>query len=111
MTSGLLTNGKRILEWKPRRRRWTRTPRIRWLDDERNDTVMNTNNWKELGMTWLRKLKPTKGCKLLGEGEDHKLFQMRNLLSIKVVSVLFNTVSCKQSTSQLRTLATNSLNF
>jgi hypothetical protein len=26
---------------------------------------MNTNNWKELGMTWLRKPKPTKGYKVI----------------------------------------------
>jgi hypothetical protein len=27
---------------------------------------MNTNNWKELGIAWLRKPKPTKGCKATG---------------------------------------------
>jgi len=36
------------------------------LDDERKDTVMNTNSWKELGMTWLRKPNPTKRCKAIG---------------------------------------------
>jgi hypothetical protein len=27
--------------------------------------VMNTKNWKELGMAWLRKQNPTKGCKAI----------------------------------------------
>jgi hypothetical protein len=59
---------KRILEWKQKGSRQTGRPRIRWLDD----VMMNVKNWKELAlnrrlaMTWLRKPKPTNGCKANG---------------------------------------------
>jgi hypothetical protein len=47
---------KRIVEWKPMGSRRTGRPRIRWLDDVRDDLkVMNVTNWTELplkGRAW-----------------------------------------------------------
>jgi hypothetical protein len=62
---------KIILKWKPTASRRTERRRIRWLDDVCNDMkVMNVTVGRigRLGMTLLRKPKPTRGCKANGGG-------------------------------------------
>jgi hypothetical protein len=60
-------SAKRIFDWKPIGRRSLGRPRLRWMDDVRDDLkVLKVRNWKELemfGMTCPRMPKPTKGCK------------------------------------------------
>jgi len=61
---------RKLLVWKPMGTRPVGKPRQRWQEDVMEDLKkLKVKNWKEatlsieeLGETWLRTRKPTKGC-------------------------------------------------
>ena len=59
----------KLVDWKPMGTRPVGRPRQRWQEDVMEDLKkVKVKNWKktakeeELGETWLRRRKPTKGC-------------------------------------------------
>jgi hypothetical protein len=67
MDQAILT--RKLLNWKPMRTWPVRKPRQRWQDDVMEDLKSwksKTGGWQlrieELGETWLKGRKPTKGC-------------------------------------------------
>jgi hypothetical protein len=60
---------RKLLDWKPMGTKPVGKPRQRWQEDVMEDLKkLKVKNWKkqlrieELGETWLRRRKPTKGC-------------------------------------------------
>ena len=62
---------RKLLDWKPMGTRPIGRPRQRWQEDVMEDLKKKSSKSKtgrrqlrieELGETWLRRLKPTKGC-------------------------------------------------
>ena len=57
---------RKLLDWKPMGTRPVGRPRQRWQEDIMEDLKkLKVKSWKEvaeLGETWLRRGKPTKGC-------------------------------------------------
>jgi hypothetical protein len=61
---------RKLLDWKPMGTRPLGKPRQRWQEDVTKDLKkLKVKNWKEaakdrrIGETWLRRRKPTKGCR------------------------------------------------